>query len=45
MLVAVYMTVIVAICLVVYTTLPETGDRGNRATVAPTDADLLDMER
>ncbi|MGY0390652.1 MFS transporter [Nocardioides sp. WG-D5] len=45
MLVAVYMTVIVAICLVVYTTLPETGGRGERATVAPTDTDVLDIER
>jgi MFS transporter, MHS family, alpha-ketoglutarate permease len=38
------MTVIVALCLVVYTTLPETGDRGDRATVAPTDPEVLEGE-
>jgi hypothetical protein len=44
MYVAIYMTLIVALCLVVYTTLPETGDRGDRATVAPDDAEVLEGE-
>ena len=44
MYVAIYMTVIVALCLAVYTTLPETGDRGNRATVAPSDPEVLEGE-
>ena len=44
MYVAIYMTVIVALCLVVYTTLPETGDRGDRATVAPADTEVLEGE-
>lgn len=38
MLVAVYMIVIVAICLVVYFTLPETGSRNPQATVSVTDS-------
>ena len=42
MYVAVYMTVIVALCLIVYFTLPETGNRGERATVAPTDPEVLE---
>ena len=41
MFVAVYMIVIVAICLVVYFTLPETGSRAGRATVAAADQDTL----
>jgi MFS family permease len=44
MYVAIYMTVIVALCLVVYITLPETGDRGDRATVAPADTEVLEGE-
>jgi MFS family permease len=44
MYVAIYMTVIVALCLVVYTTLPETGDHGDRATVAPADPEVLEGE-
>jgi MFS family permease len=43
--VAIYMTVIVALCLVVYTTLPETGDRGGRATVALADLEVVEGER
>jgi MHS family alpha-ketoglutarate permease-like MFS transporter len=38
MLVAVYMIVIVALCLVVYFTLPETGSRAPKATVSATDS-------
>ena len=44
MYVAIYMTVVVALCLVVYFTLPETGDRGDRVTVAPVDAEVLEGE-
>jgi MHS family alpha-ketoglutarate permease-like MFS transporter len=44
MLVAVYMTVIVTLCLIVYTTLPETGNRGDRATVALADPEVLEGE-
>ena len=44
MYVAIYMTVIVALCLAVYFTLPETGDRGDRATVAPADPEVLEGE-
>ncbi len=44
MYVAIYMTVIVALCLVVYTTLPETGDHGDRATVATADPEVLEGE-
>jgi MFS family permease len=44
MYVAIYMTVVVALCLVVYTTLPETGDRGDRVTVAPADREVLEGE-
>ncbi|MEW1947888.1 MFS transporter [Pseudarthrobacter sp902506025] len=44
MLVAVYMIVIVALCLVVYFTLPETGNRGDRATVALADPEVLEGE-
>jgi hypothetical protein len=36
--VAVYMIVIVALCLVVYFTLPETGSRAPMATVSATDS-------
>ncbi|PYY39706.1 MFS transporter [Curtobacterium sp. MCPF17_046] len=38
MLVAVYMIVIVAICLVVYFTIPETGSRNPQSTVSVTDS-------
>jgi hypothetical protein len=34
----------VALCLVVYTTIPETGDRGDRVTVAPADREVLEGE-
>ncbi|BCW36140.1 MFS transporter [Arthrobacter sp. StoSoilA2] len=44
MLVAVYMIVVVAICLAVYFTLPETGNRGDRATVALADPEVLEGE-
>lgn len=44
MYVAIYMTVIVALCLVVYFTLPETGDRGNRVTVGIADPEVLEGE-
>jgi len=43
--VAVYMTVIVAICLAVYTTLPETGARGGRKTVAAVDHEVVEGEQ
>lgn len=38
MWVAMYMIVIVALCLIVYFTLPETGSRAPRATVSATDS-------
>ncbi len=38
MLVAVYMIVIVTLCLIVYFTLPETGSRNPQATVSVTDS-------
>lgn len=38
MLVAVYMIVIVALCLIVYFTLPETGSRNPQNTVSATDS-------
>jgi MFS family permease len=41
MLVAVYMITIVAICLAIYFTLPETGSRGGRATVAQDDPAII----
>jgi MFS family permease len=44
MYVAIYMTVVVALCLIVYLTLPETGNRGERVTVAPTDPEVLEGE-
>ncbi|WP_275779121.1 MFS transporter [Paenarthrobacter sp. Y-19] len=44
MLVAVYMIVVVALCLVVYFTLPETGNRGDRSTVALADPEVLEGE-
>jgi MHS family alpha-ketoglutarate permease-like MFS transporter len=43
MYVAIYMTVIIALCLIVYFTLPETGSR-ERATVALTDPEVLEGE-
>jgi MHS family alpha-ketoglutarate permease-like MFS transporter len=36
--------VIVALCLAVYITIPETGDRGYRVTVAPADPEVLEGE-
>ncbi|SDP63833.1 MFS transporter, MHS family, alpha-ketoglutarate permease [Arthrobacter sp. ok909] len=44
MLVAVYMIAIVALCLIVYFTLPETGSRTGRVTVAPIDPEVLEGE-
>jgi MFS family permease len=44
MYVAIYMIVIVALCLIVYFTLPETGSRAERATVAPSDPEVLEGE-
>lgn len=44
MYVAVYMTVIVALCLAVYFTLPETGDHADRETVALADPEVVDGE-
>jgi MFS family permease len=44
MYVAAYMTVIVALCLAVYFTLPETGNHGDRATVALADPEVLEGE-
>jgi MFS transporter, MHS family, alpha-ketoglutarate permease len=43
--VAIYMIVVVALCLIVYFTLPETGSRTARATVALTDPEVLEGER
>jgi MHS family alpha-ketoglutarate permease-like MFS transporter len=45
MYVALYMTVIVTLCLIVYFTLPETGSRTTRATVALTDPEVLEGEK
>ena len=45
MYVAIYMIAIVAVCLIVYFTLPETGSRAGRATVAPTDTEVLEGEQ
>ena len=42
--VAIYMIVIVALCLIVYFTLPETGSRTKRATVALNDREVLEGE-
>jgi MHS family alpha-ketoglutarate permease-like MFS transporter len=42
--VAVYMIAIVAVCLVVYFTLPETGSKTLRATVALQDAEVVEGE-
>ncbi len=42
---AIYMIVIVALCLIVYFTLPETGSRTKRATVALTDPEVLEGEK
>ena len=38
------MIAIVALCLIVYMTLPETGSRAQRASVAPTDPEVLEGE-
>jgi MHS family alpha-ketoglutarate permease-like MFS transporter len=43
--VAIYMIVIVALCLIVYFTLPETGSRTERATVALNDTEVLEGEQ
>ena len=43
--VAIYMIVIVALCLIVYFTLPETGSRTTRTTVALTDPEVLEGEK
>ena len=43
--VAIYMIVIVALCLIVYFTLPETGSRTMRATVALNDLEVLEGEK
>jgi MFS family permease len=43
--VAIYMIVIVALCLIVYFTLPETGSRTTRATVALIDPEVLEGEK
>lgn len=44
MYVAIYMIAIVALCLIVYITLPETGSRAPRTTVAETDKKVLEGE-
>jgi MFS transporter, MHS family, alpha-ketoglutarate permease len=43
--VAIYMCVIVALCLIVYFTLPETGSKTQRATVAQDDPTVLEGEK
>jgi hypothetical protein len=45
MYVVVYMIAIVSLSLIVYFTLPETGSRAGRATVAPADPEVLEGER
>lgn len=42
--VAIYMIVVVAICLIVYFTLPETGSKTLRATVALVDQEVVEGE-
>lgn len=42
--VAFYMIAVVALCLIVYFTLPETGSRTGRATVALADSEVLEGE-
>jgi MHS family alpha-ketoglutarate permease-like MFS transporter len=42
--VAIYMIVIIAVCLAVYFTLPETGSRIERATVHLSDPEVLEAE-
>jgi MHS family alpha-ketoglutarate permease-like MFS transporter len=44
MYVALYMTVIIAVCLAVYFTLPETGSKTLRATVALEDSEVVEGE-
>ncbi|MFX1821943.1 MFS transporter [Pseudarthrobacter sp. CC4] len=44
MFVAYYMIAIVTLSLIVYFTLPETGSKGPRATVAPADPEVLEGE-
>jgi MHS family alpha-ketoglutarate permease-like MFS transporter len=43
MYVAIYMIVIVALCLIVYFTLPETGSRAPREIVSATDTIAVAM--
>jgi len=45
MYVAIYMIVIVALCLFVFFTLPETGSKSVRTTVAPGDEEVISGER
>jgi MHS family alpha-ketoglutarate permease-like MFS transporter len=45
MYVAIYMTAIIAVCLVIYFTLPETGSRSARTTVALDDPEVLEGEK
>jgi MHS family alpha-ketoglutarate permease-like MFS transporter len=42
--VALYMIVIIAVCLAVYFTLPETGSKTMRATVALQDSEVVEGE-
>jgi MHS family alpha-ketoglutarate permease-like MFS transporter len=44
MWVAIYMIVIVALCLIVYFTLPETGSKTPRSTVALHDQEVVEGE-
>jgi MFS family permease len=44
MYVAIYMIAIIAVCLIVYFTLPETGSRVERATVSLHDPEVLEGE-
>ena len=44
MWVAIYMIVIIALCLIVYFTLPETGSKTLRATVALDDPEVVEGE-
>jgi len=44
MWVAIYMIIIVALCLIVYFTLPETGSKTMRDTVALNDAEVVEGE-
>jgi MFS transporter, MHS family, alpha-ketoglutarate permease len=44
MWVAIYTVVIVALCLIVYFTLPETGSKTLRATVALDDPEVVECQ-